>query len=1164
LPVYATAGGSATADTTVWVEAPKEMPLTAPSLQILIGPTVEQSLLDALLAPPPACQFESLRVASGLDSTTSDLLAALALQKLIGKTREAGGPQAAALDARIRSTVSSLVSSQHDDGGWSWTGAGGASHRLTSARALWALAMAKRAGYQVADAGFEKAVAWLQSQIAVTGDADFESKAVVLHALAVAGHGDFTLANRLYRNRPALGSAALAQLALALAEMDHKPMAEDLLTLLAKRSFGEPIAAAAGADRRPAVVALEASIESDSLPWSDAAAELRALYALALENVSPDSPRIKPQIDWLMAHRTGYRWAPDKATGPAIAALAQWFGKNRFDEEHFKLTVFVNDLQAEVLDIDPKAGTQTVNVARRFLKPGKQRVNFQLTGRGRYTFQAILSGFVAADKLASTTKAWSVRRFYEPAPLELDGREIPRGFDVLQGAYTTFRNPLTQLPVARRGHVELNVWRQTSAGTAPEERLPYLIVTEPIPSGTTVIESSIAGGFERYELGAGEITFYVGNRAYIDPIRFDVHGYLAGQYRAGPTVVRNAYRLDQMAVSERSSLAVLPLGEKSEDAYRLTPRELYELGKRLFDKGDYAAAGPRLTELLAKWNVEPNAFKESARMLLDIHLRTGPPADVVRYFEIIKEKWPELELPFEKIVKVAAAYHELGEYERSYLVFRATTESSFGRESAVAGFLEGQGEFLRSVAVMNRLLAEYPPEPYIAAATFALSQRVYAKAPQAAADPKLREKKINRVDLIAQALSMIDHFLVEYPDDPAADQAAFSACNALLELKAFRPVIARATKSAALYPQSDYLDSFWYIVAYGHFALGEHEQALAMARKVSEAHRIDKKTGADVESPNKWQAIYIMGQVYHSLGEAAKAIAEYTRVEDRFADAKQAIAYFLRKEISVPEVTVIRPGKPAELEMKFRNLATADVKVYRIDLMKFSLLKRNLAGITQINLAGIRPLHEVTLDLGDGKDYRDRTENLKLPLKDEGAYLLVCRGGDLYASGLVLVSPLAVEVQEDAASSEIRVTVKNVVKNRYVSDVEAKVIGSRNADFISGETDLRGVFVAQGVRGKSTVIAQADSGRYAFFRGQTELGPAEPAKPGETPAMHDPFGDVKGKEAKPQAAAPAADNNNGLLDNVYKGNSEIQGQQGEQLKNIYSAPKSGVKVKDAY
>ena len=68
-----------------------------------------------------------------------------------------------------------------------------------------------------------------------------------------------------------------------------------------------------------------------------------------------------------------------------------------------------------------------------------------------------------------------------------------------------------------------------------------------------------------------------------------------------------------------------------------------------------------------------------------------------------------------------------------------------------------------------------------------------------------------------------------------------------------------------------------------------------MAKKVAEAKRIDKQTGREVDSPNKWQAVYIMGQVYHSLGKAAQAIAEYTRVEDRFADAKQAIAYFMRQ-----------------------------------------------------------------------------------------------------------------------------------------------------------------------------------------------------------------------------------------------------------------------------
>ena len=137
-----------------------------------------------------------------------------------------------------------------------------------------------------------------------------------------------------------------------------------------------------------------------------------------------------------------------------------------------------------------------------------------------------------------------------------------------------------------------------------------------------------------------------------------------------------------------------------------------------------------------------------------------------------------------------------------------------------------------------------------------------------------------------------------------------------------------------------------------------------------------------MESRNKWQAIYILGQVYHSLGKAAEAIREYRRVEDRFADAKQAIDYFLRKAIELPEVTTVKPGEPAEVELKFRNVAACDVKVYRIDLMKFGLLEaepgRNHARSTWPASARY---HEATVALGDGKDYRDRTHKLPLPLE---------------------------------------------------------------------------------------------------------------------------------------------------------------------------------------
>lgn len=1130
MPVFATASGAADADATVFL-TPPDMPLEAPTLEIFVGPTVERSLLDVLFGPLPWCQLEQSRLASAIDTATSDLMAALALQRLLAETA-ADDPQIRALDERVRAGVASLVSTQKDDGGWSWSGSGGTSDRYTTARAFWALTLARRAGYTVADAVYDAAAQYVAGQVAATAETDFDSKAVLLHALATAGRGDFTLANRLHRNRPALSNAALAYLAAALVHMERPQMAGEVLELLFERNLLAPQPAGEG---------------STSASWSQSPLEVRAIALLAQQEVAPQHARTHQLVESLLAGRVGPRWAPDKVTGPATLALARWYGRNRQAHEQYRLTVFVNDRQAAVLDMGPNSPTHSVQVPAVLLKQGPQRILFAMEGRGRFAYQCVLSGFVPADKLASYQANCQVRRTYEPAPRELDGQEIPRGFDIVQGNYEFFRNPLTQLPVGQRGHVLLEVWRTVHAGT-PDEQLEYLVLTEPLPAGVSVIESSISGGFERYEIQPGAITFYIGNRRHLDPIQFDVHGYLPGRYRAAPTSVRNAYRPEQLAVAEARTLAVLPQNAVSGDEYRLTPRELFELGRRYFARRQYDAAGRYLSDLAAKWQLQPDAHRETVQMLLDVYLQLGPARSVVEQFELLHEKWPHIEIPFEKIVQIGAAYDEIGEYERSYLVFRATIEASFLRETAVPGFLENQGEFLRSVAVMRRLLGEYPPDPYVAAAQYALAQNVYAYAPHAAADAKLREQKVGRVELVRLALGMLEEFLTTYPEDPAADQASFSLANALLELKAYRQAIARARQFAARYPQSEYLDSFWFVIGYCHFALSEPEAALEMCRQVAETTRLDPRSGREVDSRNKWQAVYMLGQIYHSLGQAAQAIAEYSRVADRFDDARKAIDYFTRKHIALPEVTTVRPGEPVELELQFRNVARCDTMVYRIDLLKFGLLKRNLENVTQINLAGIRPYHEAETVLGDGADYRDRTFRLRLPLREEGAYLVVCRGDDLHASGLVLVTPLAIEVQEEASSGEVRATIKDATADRYLSRVQVKIIGSANDEFVSGETDLRGVFTAPSIMGTSTVIARAEGNRYAFYRGRLYLGPQPEAV------------QQQAQEGPPMPQEEKAD----LLENLNESNRAIQTLQQEQLQRIYKRKKAGVQVDAAF
>ena len=1079
MQVSAAAGGTATSVTTAWVEDPAEMPLAHRSLQILVGPTVERSLLDAVLEAAPACQMGSWRASSALETATSDLMGALALKDLLRRSKDLQGPTYQSLDLRLRNSLAWLVAQQRPDGGWSWTGRGGQSNDFSTARAFWAIALARSAGYVVPNETYDKALAYLRKQVAATGNTDYEIKAILLHALSVAGEGDFALANRLHRVRSDLSAGALAYLAMAFVQMDRKETAAELVKILAGHDLDHPgLAGLAGMG----------AAEMGSLPWSQSPAELRALYALAIQEISPSAPEVKELAAWLMAHRSGHRWSPDKATGPAIMALAKWFSTSRFEGRKYRLAVTVNGTGVAELDVDPAAATQVIDVPGSLLKGGKQQINFQITGRGRYSYQCILAGFVPAAQLKSTTDRWKVDRTYQPAPLEVDGNPVARGFNVLTGTYQPFHNPLTQLPVARRGMVELQVNR-IATGDTPDGHLEYLVLVDPIPSGTSVVDGSVSGSFDRYEVSPGAITFFIGNRLAVDTIRYELHGYLPGEYRMVPAALRNAHHPGQMALSRPASLSVLPLGAKSADSYRLTPTEMFELGKHFFNKGELAAARAHLSELIVKYRLRPKVHRATVQMLLDAHLKLGPADRIVHYFEIVKERWPDYQIPFSKVLKIAAAYDQMGEFERSYLVYRAMAEQSFLTESGLAGFLESQGEFARSVDVMVRLLREYPPESYIADATYALAQRVYAKASRANDDAELRAKKINRIDLISRATTMLDSFLTAYPDDPAADQAAFARASALLEAEAYDAAAEACERYANRYPQSDLLDAFWYVIGYCRFAMGQHQAAMDMCRKVAENQRVDKATGRTVPSPNKWPAIFILGQIHHSLGQAAEAVREYRRVEDRFNDAKRAIEYFLRKDITLPEVTTFRPDEPVEVELTFRNIAACDQKVYRIDLMKFGLLKRNLAGISAINLSGIRPLYEATVQLGDGKDYRDRTHRLRLPLKEEGVYLVVCRGDDLHASGLVLLTPLEVEVQTDTAADQVRVTVKDAVASRLLPDVHVKVIGSRNRDFVSGSTDLRGLFVADGINGSLTVIARAGEDQYAFYRAPAR-GPA--------------------------------------------------------------------------
>ena len=59
----------------------------------------------------------------------------------------------------------------------------------------------------------------------------------------------------------------------------------------------------------------------------------------------------------------------------------------------------VNGAPAKTLDVDPAAGTLSIEVPPAMLRTqGKQRIHFQIAGRGRYAYQCIVGGFVPAER----------------------------------------------------------------------------------------------------------------------------------------------------------------------------------------------------------------------------------------------------------------------------------------------------------------------------------------------------------------------------------------------------------------------------------------------------------------------------------------------------------------------------------------------------------------------------------------------------------------------------------------------------------------------------------------------------------------------------------------------------------------------------------------------
>ena len=1124
----ASASGTSNSDATVFVGLPGGRTYENPEMLVVVSPTLKRMLVELALGRDSFVLNERLdRCIFPEPPTTvadhaSELLAATSALSYLSTTPNASAaPEASRLAERVRGLVAELVSLQADDGGWPWVastsnGQPRPSDRVTSARALWALASAEPLGF-VTDVGtLDRASNYLTQVYAQINAGDHEARAAVLHALSTRGKANFETANSLNRIRQSISDTALASLALTFVNLDRVSLAGEILDILAGRVKTEA--------SEPGSPPKRYWGGSSALPSNRSTVETTALVALAFAKARPQSPELQGAIDWLLAHRGDFGWHPLKAKGPALAALAAFYGKAAGAEDRYNLVVKVNDTEVYRAQIAGGTEGKAILVPANALKVGdKNRVAFDVEGRGTIGYSVTLTGFTrdfGPDQNQANRTSLIARRVYLPADPEFEGKSLPTGFGVTINP-TPFENRATQVPIGGRARVQIDAYRNVP-GNLPEWEREFLVLEEHLPAGTTFIEGSLQSNAAHHTVGDGLLTLYFSPDQWPGSVRYDVYGYLPGEYRALPASIRNAYELGRGHLGDVGSLKILSPGEKSTDPYKPTPDEQLARGKALFDANRYAEAAIPLEEIFNGYTLRDDVAKDAARMLLLIHIKEYDARKVVQYFEVVKEKAPELVLTFDDLLVIGRAYRDIKEYERAYLVWRGVAEASYLEDARIGEVLRQRGKTLEGLAYLIGLWREYPNSASIESDFFALSQVLAKRAGEAFTNPAVRRELadagITRTELLLQSIRLIQVFLSQSPTNPLADEASLGLVGNFLDLEQFPAVVKLASRYAKLYPKSTFLDSFQYSEALGEFHLGHYDRAVEVAETIAKATYKDA-AGVDQPSPNKWQAVYILGQIFDARRQPGKAIEYYKQVAQQFTDAADAVRSFTRKDLKIPEVSVVKaqaaaivaaggvagaaeapkaePAKKSEVKLDYRNIAEADVKVYPVDLMRLYLTRRNLDAIAGIDLAGITPLHEATIQLGKGEDYADKIKSIDLPLKNEGAYLVMVRGENLYASGIVLVTGLELEVLEEPESGRVRVTVRDANTKEYVPDVQVKVIGNHNRDFISGETDLRGVFVAEGVSGEAAAVARKGKAQYAFYRGTTNLAPIkeEPQQP---------------------------------------------------------------------
>ena len=575
-----------------------------------------------------------------------------------------------------------------------------------------------------------------------------------------------------------------------------------------------------------------------------------------------------------------------------------------------------------------------------------------------------------------------------PAEPELDGKALPTGFGVGGQRRRTSRTRHPGRRSAAGPASQIDAYRIDPAGQPAWER-DFLVLEEHLPAGTTLVEGSVQSQASHYDAGRRRPDLLLRPRP-VSRARSATTSTATcpGQYRALPAALRDAYEpgRSHLGPAGRARACSRP-GETSTDPYKATPDELYARGKALFDAGRLAEAAAPLEALFGGYTLRDDVAKDAARMLLiDPHpglrppqgrpVLRGPQGEGPRAGHPLRRD-PGRRPGLPRHRRARAGLPRLAGDRRGQLPRRRP-----GRRGPPPARQDARGDRLPA-----RPLARVPRHGVDRERLLRplAGPRPASPARPSPTPPLRRELADGRrspgSDLLLQAIRLIQVFLSPVAQRtrwPTRRAWPWSAPSWSWRTTRRSSKLARAVRQAL--PQE-------HVPRQLPVQRGPGPVPPRPVRPGHRGGRGDRRgdlQGRQRRRPAEPEqvagALHPRPDLRRPPPARRRPSTYYEQVADRFTDAAGAVAALTRKALTLPEVSVVRPAAPPKVaagagrpprrrrrptrpkaaarpsvELDYRNIAEADVKVYPVDLMRLYLTRRNLDAIAGIDLAGITP-----------------------------------------------------------------------------------------------------------------------------------------------------------------------------------------------------------------